>query len=381
MFIVLGAGLAGSAAAWQLTRRGHPVTVLERSRPANPQGSSHGSARIFRYAYPEQLYADLVVRARGGWDELEAASGQALISPTGCLDFGATRGPEQLASVLTAAGVEHEVLSVTEASARWPQIAFDTPVLYQPGAGVLNPDASIAAMLALAEASGHAELRTGWEASALERTATGWRVHARDGDSVEGAGVILAVGGWLPDLLAGAGLPTALSDAMPPLHVSQEQAFHFPYPATAPAGDGAGWPAFIHKSHELSTYGLPGGADAGFAGQKVARYNGGTPIGSASRQTGQVDPADRAWVTDYVARWLPGLVPEPYAETTCLFTNTPTEDFVIDASDGVVLVSACSGHGAKFTPLLGELAADLALGTGSVPPSFRVDHRAMPAQR
>ncbi|HJQ89966.1 MAG TPA: hypothetical protein VJ820_21165 [Propionibacteriaceae bacterium] len=29
---------------------------------------------------------------------------------------------------------------------------------------------------------------------------------------------------------------------------------------------------------------------------------------------------------------------------------TPTEDFVVDGVDGVVLVSACSGQGAKFAP-------------------------------
>ena len=62
----------------------------------------------------------------------------------------------------------------------------------------------------------------------------------------------------------------------------------------------------------------------------------------------------------------------------CLFTNTPTEDFIIDADDGVVILSACSGHGAKFAPLLGELAADLAMGTGSVPAEFRLDRSKEP---
>jgi len=77
-------------------------------------------------------------------------------------------------------------------------------------------------------------------------------------------------------------------------------------------------------------------------------------------------------VVDYVRRFLPGLAPEPYAETTCLFTNTPTEDFVIDGVDGVTVLSACSGHGAKFAPLLGELAADVVLGTASMPAQLRV---------
>lgn len=90
-YVVLGAGLAGAAAAWSLAKRGHEVTLVERTRPAAPDGSSHGSARIFRYAYPDAFYAGLVVRARAGFDELERLSGKQLITPTGSLDFGRVR--------------------------------------------------------------------------------------------------------------------------------------------------------------------------------------------------------------------------------------------------------------------------------------------------
>ena len=153
---------------------------------------------------------------------------------------------------------------------------------------------------------------------------------------------------------------------MPPLRVSQENVYHFPY-----RENGSSWPTFIHKAAGIQAYGLPGGRDAGFAGQKVAEYNGGRLIPSAAQQTGAVDPANRRRVVEYVQRYLPGLDPEPYAETTCLFTNTPNEDFLIDRVDNLTVLSPCSGHGAKFAPLLGRWAADLADGTGSVPGRFR----------
>jgi sarcosine oxidase len=51
-------------------------------------------------------------------------------------------------------------------------------------------------------------------------------------------------------------------------------------------------------------------------------------------------------------------------------STTPDEDFVLDRVGPVVVVSACSGHGAKFTPLVGSLAADLALGSGVPDPRF-----------
>jgi sarcosine oxidase len=163
---------------------------------------------------------------------------------------------------------------------------------------------------------------------------------------------------------------------VPPLRVSQENVYHFPYrDAVNDGADGAAgtsWPTFIHKSPAIPTYGLPGGRDAGFRGQKLAEFAGGRRIASAANQDGRVDPVNRARMVDYVQRYLPGLHPEPYAEATCLFTSTPSEDFLIDRTDGVTVVSPCSGHGAKFAPLIGDMAADVATGGGRVPDRFTV---------
>ncbi len=377
-FVVIGAGLAGASTAWQLARRGQHVTVLERTTPANAQGSSHGSARIFRYAYTQQLYCDLVVRARSGWDELERQCGCALIDLVGSINFGDGGEGERLAAVLSRAHIDHELLSADEASRRWPQFHFQTPVLWQPDAGVLDPEATVEAMLQLAADSGRARVLSGWVASRIERTRGGYRVRSTTGETVEGSRVIVAAGGWLPDLVDGFGLPPALTAALPRLEVRQEQVYHFPYRDQTPArGASSRWPTFIHGPSSftpstLTTYGLPGGRDGEFRGQKLARYNGGRVITSANAQDGVVDSDDRELMVEHVKRYLPGLEPTPYAEATCLFTNTPSQQFIIDVSDGIVIVSACSGHGAKFAPLLGELAADLATGAGTVPAEFRL---------
>lgn len=95
-YVVVGAGLAGTPTAWQLASQGHEVTILERSTPANHAGSSHGSARIFRYAYPEDFYTRLVVKSKAAWDELARLSGRRLIGPTGAVDYGSTRQPERV---------------------------------------------------------------------------------------------------------------------------------------------------------------------------------------------------------------------------------------------------------------------------------------------
>ena len=59
---------------------------------------------------------------------------------------------------------------------------------------------------------------------------------------------------------------------------------------------------------------------------------------------------------------LPGLDPRPVNELTCLYTTTANEDFILDRQGPFVIASPCSGHGAKFAPLLGEVIADLAAG-------------------
>jgi sarcosine oxidase len=73
------------------------------------------------------------------------------------------------------------------------------------------------------------------------------------------------------------------------------------------------------------------------------------------------DPDRVARVTDYTrAHFAPH---RPTGATdTCLYTNTPDEDFVMDRRGPIVIGSPCSGHGFKFTPLVGRILADLATG-------------------
>jgi sarcosine oxidase len=58
------------------------------------------------------------------------------------------------------------------------------------------------------------------------------------------------------------------------------------------------------------------------------------------------------------------------ASDTCLYTNTPDEDFVLDRRGPIVIGSPCSGHGFKFTPLIGRILADLVTGDR---PSIQLD--------
>ena len=362
-FVVIGAGLVGAATGWQLAARGHEVTILEQATPGHPGGSSHGSARIFRYAYAQALYARLVVDAKPLWDELERLADAVLIRPTGALDFGERRNTQHLARVLDELDIDHEWLPLNQARPRWPQFRFTTPVLWHPGAGVIDVDRAVETMVDHAVRQG-AVLRTGWTVTGVERTPSGYRLTSAGGDVVTAEHLVVCAGGWLPALLGDLSLPTGFLEQMPVLTVTQEQAYHFPYrqlpreiglQPTEPA-----WPTFIHKGPHLETYGLPGGRDADFRGQKVAEFAGGRWLTSARTQDRIIDPENRRRMVAYVTDSLPGLQAQPYAETTCLFTSTPDQRFLLDRADGITVVSSCSGHGAKFAPLIGAMAAELA---------------------
>src|SRR6202035_3512729 len=109
--VIIGAGLAGSATARALARRGRSAVVLEAFEPGHRRGSSHGSARIFRRAYPDPLYVKLTGRAQQLWRQLAGEAGEELIiTTTGGLDFGPAREQEKMHELLRAAGVPVELL-------------------------------------------------------------------------------------------------------------------------------------------------------------------------------------------------------------------------------------------------------------------------------
>ena len=111
--IVAGVGGMGSAACWQLARRGLRVLGLERYDIPHAFGSSHGVTRIIRLAYHESpAYVPLVRRAIELWREAGAAVGEPLLFTTGSLDAGPGGGAFFAGSLAAcrAHDLPHEIL-------------------------------------------------------------------------------------------------------------------------------------------------------------------------------------------------------------------------------------------------------------------------------
>jgi sarcosine oxidase len=349
--VVIGAGLAGSAAAWALARRGRSVVLLEAFQPGHRRGSSHGSARIFRRAYPDPLYVRLTGQAQVLWRQLADEAGEELVTTTGAVDYGPGREQEKIYEILTGFGVPAELMTAGAAAERWPGMSFGPdPVMFHPAGGVVDPERAMAAMRASAAARG-AQISYGTPALRVEAVGDGATVHTAD-RSWRAPTVVVAAGAWLEPLLGG-------HVPLPPLVVTQEEVFYF-----APRAPGP-WPAFIRHDEDATMYGLLAGRDGQVPGAvKIGAHHHG-PVTTGDGRDGIIRQVARDRASDFVRDQLPGLDPAPVGEVTCLYTSTANEDFIFDRYGPFVVCSPCSGHGAKYAPLTGEIAADLACGGAS----------------
>jgi sarcosine oxidase len=349
---VVGLGAMGSAVAAHCAMRGARVLGLDRFDPPHALGSSHGETRITREAYFEDpRYVTLVQRANVLWRELERSSGARLLVETGGVMIGPPEGA-LVQGALTSArmhGLAHERLTAAGLRRRFP--AFTPPdhfeAVWEPTAGVLFPEACVAAHLARARAAG-AELLTGVTVVGWDTEGGAYRVRTRDAEH-RAARLVLAANAWLPRLLPGVALP---------LIVSRQPLFWF-----EPREDARGFapgrlPIHIWEPPSgLFFYGFPA-----FEGLiKVAPHGGGV--------ASDPDHLDRTVRDDEVdamrARleaFLPGAAGRFARAAVCMYANTPDSHFLVDRHPdhpGVLVVSACSGHGFKFSSAIGEAAADM----------------------
>lgn len=360
--VVIGAGVVGAATARTLAARGERVLLVEQHGRGHDRGSSHGGSRIFRMGYADADYVALCQQALDAWRSLEVASGRTLLDLTGAVDHGRTEQVDAIAAALTDAGIDHERLSPAQAAARWPGLAFEGSVLTHATAGRIRSADTIEALLDLAASDG-AELRFDTRVTGIEDH--GERVTLTiDGPGgttcVTATSVVAAVGSWAPavvgELFAGRGA------GLPALRVTQEQPAHFP----SHLADGA-WPSFVHwQVDEPDVYGLltPG------EGVKVGFHGTGPVVDPDDRDPAAV-PEQVRRLQDYVARFVPGVDASAPDVISCLYDNSPTEDFVLDRRGPVTVATGFSGHGFKFAPLLGEMLADLATG-GAPHPRFTI---------
>jgi sarcosine oxidase len=338
--VVVGAGAAGSAAARSLAGSGRSCALIERFELGHAAGSSHGSTRIFRLAYHHPDYVRMALRALEAWRELESDAGEPLLIRSGALDIGGLAN--QAAVAMDETRVPYEWLSPAEVEERWAGFQpLAERALFQPDAAVCMAERTLSSLLRLAERDG-VQVFSGTRAESIVPITDGVEVRTAD-RTFRAASVIVAVGGWARPFLESLGIPL-------PLVVTQEQVLYLQREPALPVPSVIEWTS-------PARYGV---ADPEGSTLKLGEHHAKRVVTAEDRGY-EADPASIERVRTWGGERFRHLSAEEGTET-CLYTNTPDEDFVIDRVGAVVISSACSGHGFKFTPLIGKILAELATG-------------------
>ena len=368
--IVIGAGAMGSAASYYLSKRGQRVLLLEQFDLDHRKGSSYGYSRIIRYCYDRSEYVELAIDNYPLWFAVQEELGEELYVKTGGFDFGPAddgRLQDTLAAI-KANNIEYEMLSVEEAQYRFPQFQLndDFQVLYQADGGFIKASKAVLGHITLAKARG-AAVKDRTPVDRIEIKPDSVEV-ATGGGSYSAGKLIVTAGAWAKSLLAQTGIDLALT----PLRCQ----LNFLMPDDITAYDAENCPVWRAHVRDLFSspvyiYGLPSYDNTGF---KIA-WHGGQALNHPAETDYNPDEDNIRSLREFMRAHIPGVADAPLCDSRiCLYTNTPDEHFIIDKHpqhDHIVIGAGFSGHGFKFSTLIGKMLTDIALD-GATPHNDRL---------
>jgi sarcosine oxidase len=357
--IVIGLGGMGASTAYQLAARGAKVIGFDQFEPTHDRGSSHGASRIIRQAYYEHPnYVPLLLRAYELWRKLEHDSGdETLLEITGGIYFGAPGSSTVSGSLQSAVqyNLPYELLDSTEIIRRFPvfQPRTEDVAVWERNAGFVRPERAIRACLQQAARHG-AALHFNEPVSKWDVTAAGTVRVTTDRGVYEAATLILTPGAWAPEMFFDLELPLVVQR-----HV---MAWFDPVGGIGSFVPGK-FPIYLWEINPACIfYGFPA-IDGSNGGVKIAMHTDGDVCTPQSIDR-KIQPEDESELRDQIALRLPALNGPLLSASTCMYTMTPDQHFVVGLHPRYSQVSiACgfSGHGFKFAPVIGEILADLAL--------------------
>ncbi|XP_022074289.2 peroxisomal sarcosine oxidase isoform X2 [Acanthochromis polyacanthus] len=305
--VVIGAGVQGSFAAYQLAKHKQKTALLEQFVLPHTRGSSHGQTRIMRKAYAEDFYANMMDETYELWAQLEREAGVKLYRQTGLLVMGPEKSHyfEQVKKTLQRNRVPMVTLTSDNFNQHIPHVKLTEGdgAVVEVTAGVLYADRALKAAQAQFQKLGGVirdnEMVTDIKPGPIVTVSTSAGVY-------RAKRVVITAGPWANRLLAHTGLQLPL-----------EICYH--------------------------------------AGSKA----------DPDQRDQQTDRSDIDILQRYVKRCFPGLFPEPAVVESCLYTLTPDRHFVLDCHptySNIVIGAGFSGHGFKFGPIIGKLLCELSLG-------------------
>lgn len=360
--VVVGGGAFGAISAVELAERGHRVTILDRTRDPHPQASSTDISKMIRMDYGSDLYYhELAEASLDIWEEWNASWPRPLYHPEGFLVLSkstfAPGGFEyESERVLRERGYEPLRFDAGHLRETWPAWNADHyPEGYvSPRGGWAESGAVVERLLGLGRSAGVRFVQGAF----LELTEEGSRVSGVRYAGADGATgslnadrVIVAAGAWTPVLLPW--LDDVLRPvAQPVVHYGVDDPVRWQYPIFPPfAADtaGSGW------------YGFPSLGDGRL---KLGHHADGRVVEPDAR--GEVSQDHLELARSFLRESIPDLADAPVVGTrVCLYCDTFDGDLWIGEDpdrDGLIVAAGGSGHGFKFTPMIGRLVADTVEG-------------------
>lgn len=370
--IVIGVGAMGAASCYYLAKEGAEVLGLEQFDIPHDKGAHAGQSRIIRKAYFEHPdYVPLLQKAYQNWQKLEDATGAEIFVRTGLLYFGKP-DHDLMKGIHLSAGTYHirvDTLSETDIQQQYPQLRIpgDCERLFEPDAGFLTPERAVRLYAEMAQRHG-ALIQTGVQVSSWQQTPEGFEVFTSTG-KYTAKKLVFTAGAWTGRLVPS--LSSSLEVTL------QTVAWVTPKkPALFELGQLPCW--VIAEEDQPGVYygfpSLPPGRFDGPAGFKLGHHYRG-PATEPDNPERVVPEYEEAKLIRVLNKYFPEGYHSTHVLTTCLYTNTPGENFIIDFLPGhenkVVIAAGFSGHGFKFVSAVGEIVGDLTIrGKTALPIGF-----------
>ncbi|XP_075627983.1 peroxisomal sarcosine oxidase isoform X1 [Balearica regulorum gibbericeps] len=358
--IVIGAGIQGSFAAYHLAQRHRDVLLLEQFILPHSRGSSHGQSRITRSAYTRALYARMMPDSFRLWQRLEAEAGTSLYRRTGLVVLGPAGDPE-LEGCRRSLGAG-EVLDATVLARRFPGLRLHAGevAMWDSTGGVLFADRALRAVQDVFRRHG-GTLRDGEKVLHIEPGAV--LTVTTTAGVYRAPRLIIAAGAWTGALVAPLGLRLPLQ----PLRID---VCYWREKEPGTPGTGRAGPCFMALGLSQAPHGVYGLPALEYPGLVKVCYHHGSPADPEERD--RVPPgAPHPTITllsSFISSYLPGLEPQPAVVETCLYTNTPDEDFILDRHpkfSNIIIGAGFSGRRGHPVP---TGTPELAMGVAVPPP-------------
>ena len=366
--IVIGLGAMGSAATYQLAKRGIKVLGIDQFSPPHIYGSSHGDTRITRQAIGEGVeHVPLVLRSYEIWEEIERETGKKLLTVTGGLIMTGAEDAmrhgsnffNQTVACAERYGIAHQLLNADDINKRFSQFKLQGHErgYFEENAGYLRPELCIEAQLQLAQRYG---ARLSLDEKVIEFSAGSQeRVVVKTNKATyEADKAILAAGAWIGQLLG--------ERYAQYFTIYRQVLYWFDVEGPISRFEAPNFPIWIWEfglDFEDLMYGFPA-INGAHGGVKIAseQYRTSTDPVSVSRQVSGQEIENI--YKRYVQSHFKGLSERCVKVVTCLYTVTPDHRFVIDEHPDypqVIIASPCSGHGFKHSAAIGEVLAQLVI--------------------